>query len=285
MIPPDVVYLKPGSVETASSYLRDRPGAVAVAGGTMVLPALGRREQFTPALVDLCALGLDTVTERDGALVIGALASYSTVASDDRIAATAPLLRTLAAGITGGAQIRNQGTLGGSACRAAPASDVPAALSALGATMRVHGPEGPRDIAIDDFWIGAGRTALAEGELLTEIVVSPDPASAQGYVKFKLCESSWPIVTAAALVTASGSATVAVGGFGARPVRVEVEVDPSATGTELPSAAELRDLVLGRTAEVWSDELAGSDYRQAIVGVIARRALRAALDKTEGKKP
>ena len=71
----------------------------------------------------------------------------------------------------GDPQVRHRGTIGGSIAHGDPASDLPAVLLALGATLVVQGPDGTREIAADDFFTGFLETALGETELLTEIRV------------------------------------------------------------------------------------------------------------------
>src|SRR5438034_798571 len=122
----------------------------------------------------------------------------------------------MAIGITGGGQIQNRGTVGGSACYAFPSSDVPAALVALGATLRLASAGGRREAAAADFFTGAFGADVRPGEVLAEIRIPAPPAGArQGYYKFKLCESSWPIATAACVLGGDGASTLALGGVSA----------------------------------------------------------------------
>ncbi|GAA1859832.1 FAD binding domain-containing protein [Pseudonocardia ailaonensis] len=279
MIPPHVRYLTFPDLGSACAALAAERKYVALGGGTVVVPELVRRERHADAMVELRGLVPDGVTVGEGEVEFGALATYTTVARDPRLQEAAPLLRQLAAGITGGAQLRNQATLVGSACRAIPSSDVPAALVGLDATMRVQGPSSSRDIAATDFFLGAFRTALAPGEIVRSVVVPSHPGG-YGYLKFKFSESSWPIVTAAAFVRDGASpggprwATIGVGGLAPVPARVDLDLDGS-----LPTAADLNDLLAEQTSAYWSDELADGNYRRSIAGAIARRALAQAATR------
>lgn len=279
MIKESVAHLRPTSIEGACAALRADPGAVVAAGGTVLVPEFGRRERDASAIVDLHGLGLDRIEVRDTTVVIGALATYAQVERLAELREASPMLHQLAHGVTGGAQIRNQGTLGGSACRAMPSSDVPTALASLDTVVLVQGPDGERQVAFVDFLLGAGQTALGPGEVAISFVVRrAERGEGQAYVKLKLSESSWPIVTAGASVRSSGDArraVLAVGGLAPVPIRLELDLD------EVPGRAELDEALRDGRTELWSDELAEGRYRERVAGSVARRALTAAAAAQE----
>ena len=259
-------YTRPTTVDGVTAALAGGD-AVVVGGGTMVVPDMTHGRTRTDAVVDLARAGLAGITRGDGAWVVGAMTSYA-----DLERSAVPLLATVARGITGGPQIRNRGTAGGSASYANPASDVPAALVALGARLRLASAGGVREVAADEFFLGAFRTARRPDEVLTAITV-PDTDGALGYVKFKLAEGSWPILTAATVVTS----TVRVVVGGAAPVPVAVEVSRESWRAELPGA-------VGRavmTAGPWDDVLAPGEYRARIAPVIAARSVADALGEEQ----
>ncbi|WP_158885864.1 FAD binding domain-containing protein [Amycolatopsis anabasis] len=195
----------PAALAAASELLSEYAGEAAVlGGGTVLLPMMHRAEITARHVVDLRGLGLDTVTEHAGHVEIGAMATYRDLLASPVLARRAPLLPRMAAGVTGGDQVRNLGTIGGSACFANPSSDVPAVLVALGVTLRVHGTSGYRDVAAADFFRGAFTTDLADGEFLASLLVPHRPGR-NGYHKLKLCEGSWPIVTAVATIHPPGA--------------------------------------------------------------------------------
>ena len=254
-------YTRPSDVDGVTAALADGD-AVVVGGGTMVVPEMTHGRVRPSAVVDLARAGLAGITRVRGGWVVGAMTTYTEL---ERSAV--PLLATVARGITGGPQIRNRGTVGGSASYANPSSDVPAALVALGARLHLARRGGERQVAAGDFFLGAFRTAREPDEVLTGITV-PDTGAALGYVKFKLAEGSWPIVTAAAL--AGPTIRVALGGAAAAPVVVEVARE--SWRDELRSAV---DRVL---TEPWDDVLAPGHYRARIAPVIAARSVAGALE-------
>jgi carbon-monoxide dehydrogenase medium subunit len=274
----DLRYHRPSTPGEASGLLAEHVGdAVVLGGGTMLLPMMGRAEITARHVVDLRGLGLDTVTEHAGHVEIGAMATYRHLLTSPLLAHRVPLLPRMAAGITGGEQIRNLGTIGGSACFANPSSEVPAVLVALGATLRLHGPAGYRDIAAADFFHGAFATDLSDGEFLTSLHI-PHRRGRSGYHKLKLCEGSWPIVTAVATVDPERDrAEVTVGAALAVPVRIALTTLLDGDGRL--DLGGIDALVRSRIDEPWSDTLADGAYRREVAGVIARRA---ATDLLEG---
>ena len=255
-------YTRPADVDGVTAALADGD-AVVVGGGTMVVPDMTHGKVRAAAVVDLAKAGLAGITRGDGEWVIGAMTSYTELERSG-----VPLLATVARGITGGPQIRNRGTAGGSASYANPSSDVPATLVALNARLRLAKSGGVREVAARDFFLGAFRTAREPDEVLTAITV-PEPAGALGYVKFKLVEGSWPIVTAATVVGAT--IKVVIGGAAAVPFAVEVARESWRD--------ELRSVVEGALTEPWDDVLAPGHYRARIAPVIAARSAASALEE------
>ena len=112
------------------------------------------------------------------------------------------------ASLVGDPAVRHRGTLGGSLAHADPASDLPAAAIALRATLVARGPQGDREIGIDDFFTGFLESALAPDELLTEVRV-PVSTGGWAYEKFNRRAQDWAIVAAAVAEGGSGVALVA----------------------------------------------------------------------------
>jgi carbon-monoxide dehydrogenase medium subunit len=278
MIRTDLRYHRPSTPGEASALLAEHAGeAVVLGGGTMLLPMMHRAEITARHVVDLRGLGLDTVTEHAGHVEIGAMATYRHLLDSPLLARRVPLLPRMAGGITGGSGLRNLGTIGGSACFANPSSDVPAVLVALGATLRLHGPSGNRDVAAADFFHGAFATDLADGEFLASLHI-PHRHGRTGYHKLTLCEGSWPIVTAVATVDPERErAEVTVGAALAVPVRIELSTLLRGDGGL--DLGGIDALVRHRIDEPWSDVLADGAYRRDVAGVVARRAVTDLIER------
>ena len=264
MIKKHFSYHAPSSVTEAAELLAVGNGKTEViGGGTWVVPEMTSGTRLPTRVVDLANTGLKRIEAGGDAVVIGAMVTYRDLIDSAVIASELPMLRTLAVGITGGSQIWNRGTIGGSACYANPNSDAPAALVALDATLRLRSVHGPREVSAADFFLDAFAVDVLPGELLEEIVINRGLGElCSGYYKFKLCEGSWPIVTGA-YAKDGGGERVVLGGVQATPVRVELR---DAGGVEIVAAV---DAAVTRPRD---DALASGGYKKSIAGVIARRA-------------
>lgn len=261
-------YLTPKSVEEAAALLAESPGDTAVlGGGTWVVVEMTMGERDPRRVVDLRDAGLRYVKEEGGNLVLGARATYTDVLRS-AAAKKVPALIAMCEGVTGGAQLRNRATIAGSVCYANPSADAHGLLVGLGATFSLRSASGSRQVAAADFYKGAFSTALAAGEILESISIPIQGGVKQGYYKFKLAESSWPVCTGTAVVAGDGTATVTIGAANTRPVTVSGSV------SDLEALAQAAEAAI---TSPFSDTLAAGDYRKQIAGAIAKRAVKAAV--------
>ena len=269
----------PDSVQAAAELLasaRSRAeSAAVVGGGTIVMPQLRRNELRPDHLVDLWGAGLNHVQLLPGVLRIGACVTYQQLLDDPVIRREAPLLSLMCHGITGGVQLRSQGTLGGSACSARPFSDSPSAIAALGAVMRVRDASGTRHVDAAEFFLGAGISALREDEVLEAIDVPlRGGAHMAGHRKVKVAEGSWPIVTASVVRTPHRT-TLAIGGVAHAPLLLTEESSDPAEAAEALVQGLSSALAALSDDETWADMLAPAWYRRRIAPVVARDVLEA----------
>jgi len=237
------------------------------------------------ALVDLGRIaGLAGIDREDGRIRIGALTTHDAVARSELVQVGCPALADAAA-VIGDAQVRNRGTIGGSAAHADPGADYPTVLKALGATIVVTGGGGEREVPADDFFRGLFETALGPGELVTAVRV---PATAQGggaaYVKHAHPASGYAVVgVAASVAVAGGTSTevrVTVGGAVPSPVHADAAgaalrgAEPSAEAVARAAAAVAEAL-----PDPLGDGYASGEYRRHLATVLARRALRSAYER------
>ena len=182
--------------------------------------------------------------------------------------------------------VRNRGTIGGNIAYADPASDLPTALVALGATIEVVGPRGRRALAADEFFTGLFETALAENEIITAISC-PAEASGTGsaYATLMNPASRYALIGAAVQVTiADGTctaATVAVGGLtptATRAPSVEAAlVGKALTSDVIEAAAAMVDADLGD--DILGDIHASAAYRRQMIPVGVAQALHKAVER------
>ena len=174
MKPVPFAYHRPASLEEALALLeRYGPDGRILAGGQSLVPALNMRLATPAALIDINRVpGLDGISlEREG-LVIGALARHETVETSSIVARHAPLI-SQAMPHVGHRAIRARGTVGGSVALADPAAELPACLVALDAVIRVAGRGIQREIPAVKYFRGIYTTDLAQGEIVTAVVVPP----------------------------------------------------------------------------------------------------------------
>lgn len=279
MISTKLLYHRPTEIKNACDILAEHANDVAVlGGGSWLVPKMNRHEINVNHVVDLRGLGLDTIEVSEDLIEVGAMVTYSDVLASEVITEVSPLLQQVAQGITGGNQVRNLGTLVGSACYANPSSDIPAVLVALKARLRIIGARGEREVDVADFFLDAFSVNLLPGEFVTSFVV-PRRRLRTGYYKLKISGSSWPIATASAIINEeTGEATVTLGAVERRPLQVDLSQAMDSEG--VLRLEEVTNLVRARILDPWSDVLAAGDYRREVAGVIARRALERAIGET-----
>ena len=177
VIPSSFTYKRAGSAEEALDLAAEHgEDAKFLAGGHSLLPLMKLRLAAPEVIIDLGGLrDLSYVTDQGSYVAIGALTRHHDVEHSEVLGREVPLL-AYAAGQVGDPQIRHRGTIGGSIAHADPASDLPAVLLALDATVVARGAGGEREIGIGEFFQGLFETVLEPDELLTEIRV-PKPAS------------------------------------------------------------------------------------------------------------
>src|SRR3990172_5120855 len=175
MKPPPFEYVAPDSLEEAVS-LAAQHGAHAklLAGGQSLIPAMNFRVVQPAMLIDLNRISELRYVHQgdDGSLAIGAMTTQHELEIDALVPDRAPLLFEALPHIAH-PQIRNRGTIGGSLVHADPAAEIPVIALACGARLKARSLEGERWIEIGDFFQGMFVTDLAEGEILTEVVLPP----------------------------------------------------------------------------------------------------------------
>ncbi len=282
-------YHAPASLEEALALLRAHlPDAKVLAGGQSLLPLMNLGLARPAVLVDVNGLpGLDRVVEADGGLRIGALTRHRALETSPVVRRACPLLAE-AAGMIGNIRVRHRGTIGGSLAHADPAAELPVAVTALGGTVEVRGPEGAREVAAEEFFQGYLATDLAPGEIVTGVRV-PALGRSTGYGLVELVRRAgdFAVVAACAVVTLDDArrcerVSLVLGGVGPRPCRIRA-------AEALLAGRVPADQVIGEAADAVPDEIApepdihaSAEYRRAMARVMARRALRAAAARAGG---
>src|SRR3954471_24932930 len=131
----DFAYQKPSSLADAVKALGADPEAKALAGGMTLIPVLKQRLNKPSLVVDLAKLGLASVSVNNAIIIVGGMTTHAAVAKSPHVKGKIPSLAELASHI-GDEAVRHRGTIGGSLANNDPAADYPAAVLALGATIK-----------------------------------------------------------------------------------------------------------------------------------------------------
>lgn len=286
MFPAAFTYQRAGSVAEAVRLLGRTPGAKLIAGGHSLIPLMKLRLARPPALVDIGRIAeLKGVTVRDGTVTIGALTTHATLASSADVRRSAPLLAE-AASVIGDPAVRNRGTIGGNVVHADPGSDLPTALTALGATFNVQRARSQQNVAASRFFKAFMETAVGEKEVLVSVQVpAAQPGQGAGYAKMFHPASRFALLSAAAVVTVLGgrctAASVVVGGLVPTP-RKAASVERALVGKALTPetiADAARRVTDNLGDNIIGDLHASAEYRRAMASVYVQRALTAAAQR------
>jgi CO/xanthine dehydrogenase FAD-binding subunit len=285
-------YLFPATVQEALEMLTAHPGeSQIIAGGTDLVLQSKRGQCPSTVIVDITHIpGLDFIVERDGFIVIGCQATHAQIAASPLIRQRAEVL-ALACGSVGGPATRNVGTLVGNVVNALPAADGAVALFALEAEVEVADANGQRWMPIAEMYAGVGQCVLDPCTQMVTAIRFPllEPGQASAYQRLANRKAlALPTLAVGTVVGVKDgvcdAVRIAVGPVAPTPFRArEAEAalmgQPPATEA-IARAAELA----GQAAQPRDSLLRGSsDYRQAMVGVLVRRALTEAVAKAGGR--
>src|SRR5712692_4598735 len=213
-------YEAPESVEGAVALLTGAKGEARVlAGGTDLLVQM-RADIVEPDLiVDIKKIPeTRAVTEEKGGWRIGAAVTGAELKENARLKKTWPGV-VEAANLIGSTQIQGRATLGGNLCNGSPAADSVPALIAAGAMASLAGPNGRRDLPVEDVMLGPRKLALTKGEIVVSFLLPARPArSADAYLRFiPRTEMDIAVVGAGVSLTLDGDSVVAAARAVCRP--------------------------------------------------------------------
>jgi carbon-monoxide dehydrogenase medium subunit len=260
-------YHRPTTVRQAAGLLARQEEAKLLAGGHTLIPTMKLRLAGPKHIIDMSKIeGLSGIEMKGRSLVIGALTPHVEVATSAVVQENIPALAHLA-GLIGDPAVRHRGTIGGSIANNDPNADYPAAVLGLGATVVTN----KRRIVADDFFKGLFTTALEDDEIIVRVQF-PKPNKA-GYVKFPNPASRFALV--GVFVSKRGSdirvAVTGAGGNGVFRVASFEEALKKRFGPKSLEGLSIPD------KDMSSDIHGSAEYRAHLVGVLARRAVAAAV--------
>jgi carbon-monoxide dehydrogenase medium subunit len=268
------------SVDEAVGHLADAAGdGKVLAGGQSLAPLMAFRLARPEVLIDLNPVtGLAYLTEDGADLRLGAMTRQRTLEVSALVARACPPLAEALPQVAH-VPIRNRGTIGGSVAHADPAAELPLICRTLDARFRARGPAGDREIAAADFFLGPFTTALAEDEVLTEIVLPGLPTGAgTAFCEIARRRGDFAMVAVAAVLTlgADGEITFARLGYGSMgpvPARAaaaeQALLGQPATPDTFRAAAEVAVAELRPGTDIH----ASAGFRKHLASVLTRRAL------------
>ena len=285
MIPGSFSYHRPASVTDAVKLLASLgEDARPLAGGHSLVPMMKLRLATPAHLVDLHGIaGLKGIARSGNTIQIGAMTTQHELLASDEIAKALPILHETAL-LIADPQVRYRGTIGGNVANGDPGNDMPALMLTLGATYRLEGPSGAREVAASEFYQGAYFTALEPGEILTSVAI-PVPPSGHGYAYEKLKRKVGDYATAAAAVvlTMAGGkvASCAIGltNLHETPL-LATEAANAVIGTALDQAS-LKQAAAASAAIMApaADARGPVEYRKHVGGIMVMRALERAKSR------
>jgi aerobic carbon-monoxide dehydrogenase medium subunit len=285
MIPGPFSYHRPATLADALNLLSTLGDeARPLAGGHSLVPMMKLRLAAPEHLVDLHGIdGLKGIRREENRIVIGAMTTQHELLASDEIAKSVPIMQE-AALLIADPQVRYRGTIGGNVANGDPGNDMPALMLTLGASYRLEGPGGAREVAATEFYQGAYFTALEPGEILTAISI-PAPPAGHGYAYEKLKRKVGDYATAAAAVilTMSGGkvASCAIGltNLHETPLlaaeAARVVLGTSLDAATLERAAAAAEAIMSPAA----DARGPVEYRKHVGGIMVTRALTRAASR------
>ena len=276
---------EPATLEEALQLLDPDDASVRPLGGGTALMLMMKAGVFAPRR--LVSLRKITALKRiavgaDGGLVIGALTPLSDVEHSAEVAKRAGVIvRTMRR--LSNVRVRNVATIGGNLAHGDPHMDLPPVLMALDAGIVVVGRGGARVIEVENLFVGYYETALAPGELITELRIPAQGKRRAAYLKVTTgAADDWPALGVAVSLEAEGKTV--------RAVRVVVSAATEKAirlkgAEQVLCGATIDDAVLARAGDAAADEAetvadvrGSAAYKRELLRVYVRRAVRQVLD-------
>jgi carbon-monoxide dehydrogenase medium subunit len=276
-------YFAPKTIRQAVRLLQKyQTTAKVLAGGTDLFLRMRHRALMPDVVIDVKRIptlaGLRYSSQKG--LRIGATVTHAEVESHTAVQRHYGALAA-AAGWVGSLQTRHRGTVVGNLCNASPAADTAPALVAYRAVVNIVGPDGTREVPIDTFFQGPGRTVLTPMEMVTEILLPPPAGrSGWGYLRRTRTAIDIALVSTCAVVRAEDGVCrdvgIGLGAVGPTPLRAseaEAHLRGQAPTTALLDEASKLAAVASRPI---SDVRCSAEYRKDMAEVLTRRCLQSA---------
>lgn len=288
----DFEYEAPTSVAEAVKILGKHKGAARpLAGGTDLIDQVRVGRLAPDVIVDVKKLPeLNVLEVSQGGLRLGAAVPCYKIYGDSAIrehyAALADSCR-----IIGGTQIQSRASVGGNLCNSGPAADSTPALIALGAVAVIAGPQGSREVPVEQFCTGPGKNVLQTGEFLIELKFPARPPHSGSHYRRFIPRNEMDIavvgVGVSVVLDAQGknfvSARIALGAVGPTPL-FAAEAGKLLAGQPVTEATFKQAAESARALAAPIDDMRGTrEFRVHVTGVLVERVLAHAVERARGQ--
>ncbi len=283
---PDFEYYAPDTVQEACQLKAQfGPRALFFAGGTDLMHKMKIGTLTPEILISLKNLGeLKKIEYVAGkGVVIGARSTHNDLVGSEIIHKKYNSVSEAAHQMAAN-QVRNIGTVGGNLINAVPSADLPPILVALNASVKMVGSKGERVIPLEELFTGVCKTCCCDDEILTEIIIPDQKMTGSTYIKFGLRRSGALAVAGVAVAVEMEKdvikdARIVLGAVHITPKRA-TEAEKFLKGKKVSDAvlAEAGNIACTECKPI-SDIRGSAEYRQNLVQVLTKRALRKAIDK------
>jgi carbon-monoxide dehydrogenase medium subunit len=225
-------------------------------------------------LVSLRRVGLDSIESGPGGeLGVGAMVTLRALETAPQLKDWPVIARTLRT--LSNVRVRNVATVGGALAHGEPHMDLPPVLSALGATVSIHGPKGERSAKVEELYAGYLETTLAPGELITRVHIPAMGSRKAAYLKCTTRSADdWPALGMAVVLDAQ-KATIFLSAATDRPTRLSA-AERVLSGKEITDALLKQAAEAAREVAIEGDLHGSAAYKKHLVGVYLKRAINEA---------
>jgi aerobic carbon-monoxide dehydrogenase medium subunit len=286
----DIQYLSPGTLDEAvKAFAAAGSAARIMAGGTDLLVQMRAGSVKPGLIVDIKKIAEMTAIEEtaDGGFRLGAAVAGAVLAEHPRFGKVWPGVLE-AVNLIGSTQVQGRASAGGNLCNGSPAADSVPAMIAAGAVATVAGPNGRREIPVEQVPAGPGRTNLKPGEILVSFTFPPrPPGSGDAYLRMiPRTEMDIAVVGCGVSLTLKDAVcTAARVGFGAvAPTVLLVEAAAKALiGSQLDDAAlDAAAAACSAACRPIDDKRGTIIYRTKVAGVLLKRTAAIAAKRATG---
>lgn len=278
-------YYKPLTLDDALELKAKLPGSAFIAGGTDLMVKIRNGEAQPPDLISLRSVPELRGIEENGVTRIGAMTTISELLEHPTLGTRYPVL-TEAAGRHSGPQIRNVATIGGNLCNCSPCADTATPLLVLDARVRLRKANEIRELPLHELFKGPGETCIAQGEILTDILLDPPREKVVAtFMKKGRVQMDLAVASCAVLLEMEGDtcrrARIAAGSVAPVALRLE-KVEEMLEGKVISKEllAQIQEVAAESVSPI-TDIRTTEEYRRRIVGVYTRRAIEQLLDRAK----